>query len=122
MSIIRLFHASDLHFGSEDRQALDWFARCVADEQPDAVVITGDLTMRARHREFAAAREWLRSLARPVTVEIGNHDMPYFNLIERFVTPYKRYAAMESMVGQSKSLQTSLKSTFDGMMATYTNN
>lgn len=98
MNSIRLFHASDLHFGSEDRQALDWFARCVADEQPDAVVITGDLTMRARHREFAAAREWLLSLGRPVTVEIGNHDMPYFNLIERFVSPYKRYAAMEAMV------------------------
>ncbi len=34
----------------------------------------------------------------------------------------KQFAAMESMVGQSKSLQTSLKSTFDGMMASYTNN
>ena len=34
----------------------------------------------------------------------------------------KQFAAMESMVGQSKSLQTSLKSTFEGMMATYTNN
>jgi flagellar hook-associated protein 2 len=34
----------------------------------------------------------------------------------------KQFAAMESMVGQSKSLQTSLKSSFDGMMATYTNN
>ena len=33
----------------------------------------------------------------------------------------KQFAAMESMVGQSKSLQTSLKSTFEGMMATYTN-
>lgn len=33
----------------------------------------------------------------------------------------KQFATMESMVGQSKSLQTSLKSTFDGMMATYTN-
>jgi flagellar hook-associated protein 2 len=33
----------------------------------------------------------------------------------------KQFAAMESMVGQSKSLQTSLKSSFEGMMATYTN-
>ena len=33
----------------------------------------------------------------------------------------KQFAAMDSIVGQSKSLQTSLKSTFDGMMATYTN-
>jgi hypothetical protein len=28
---------------------------------------------------------------------------------------------MESMVGQTKSLQTNLKSTFEGMMAAYTN-
>ena len=34
----------------------------------------------------------------------------------------KQFAAMDSIVGQSKSLQTSLKSTFDGMMATYTKN
>jgi flagellar hook-associated protein 2 len=33
----------------------------------------------------------------------------------------KQFAAMESMVGQSKSLQTNLKSTFDGMMSVYTN-
>ncbi len=33
----------------------------------------------------------------------------------------KQFATMESMVGQSKSLQTNLKSTFDGMMSVYTN-
>jgi flagellar capping protein FliD len=39
-------------------------------------------------------------------------------LLERY---NKQFASMESMVGQSKSLQTSLKSTFEGMMASYTN-
>ena len=33
----------------------------------------------------------------------------------------KQFASMESIVGQSKSLQTGLKSTFDGMMSAYTN-
>ena len=33
----------------------------------------------------------------------------------------KQFASMESIVGQSKSLQTSLKSSFEGMMAAYTN-
>jgi len=33
----------------------------------------------------------------------------------------KQFASMETIVGQSKSLQTSLKSSFDGMMAAYTN-
>lgn len=95
---ITLFHASDLHFGAEDRAALDWFAACVTADRPDAIIITGDITMRARSREFAAAGEWLGGLAAPVTVEIGNHDMPYINLIERFVRPYRRYGRMEAMV------------------------
>ncbi len=54
--MIRLFHVSDIHFGAEDAAALDWFAALVRDEQPDAVIMTGDLTMRARAREFEAAR------------------------------------------------------------------
>jgi len=93
-----LFHLSDLHFGLEDRRALDWAKREIARKRPDAVAITGDLTMRARHREFTAACEWISSLDVPVTVEVGNHDMPYFNLIERFTTPYKRFRAIKSLV------------------------
>lgn len=96
--MIRLFHVSDVHFGAEDTSALDWFRRVVHDEQPDAVVVTGDLTMRARTREFAAASKWLESLERPVTVEVGNHDLPYFNPWARFVTPYKRYVSLERMI------------------------
>ena len=30
---------------AEDPAALDWFAACVRDEKPDAVIMTGDLTM-----------------------------------------------------------------------------
>jgi 3',5'-cyclic AMP phosphodiesterase CpdA len=94
----RLFHISDIHFGLEDRRALDWVAQCIARERPDAVAITGDLTMRARHREFDAACHWIRSLDVPVTVEVGNHDLPYFNLIERFTDPYGRFRAIEGLV------------------------
>ncbi len=94
----RLFHVSDVHFGREDRAAIDWFAAKVREEQPDAVIVTGDLTMRARRREFEAAAKWLESLERPVTVEVGNHDLPYFNPWARFVTPYKRYEALEQMI------------------------
>ena len=93
-----LFHLSDIHFGLEDNQALDWVAQEIATRKPDAVAITGDLTMRARHREFDAARDWILSLDVPVTVEVGNHDMPYFNPIERFFDPYKRFKGMEELV------------------------
>lgn len=93
-----LFHFSDIHFGLEDNQALDWARAEISRQCPDAVAITGDLTMRARHSEFAAAREWILSLDAPVTVEVGNHDMPYFNPIERFFDPYRRFKGMEQLV------------------------
>lgn len=94
----KLFHLSDIHFGLEDPQALAWVERCIVEEQPAAICITGDLTMRARHREFAAACRWISALGPPVTVEVGNHDMPYFNLIERFTDPYRRFRKIETML------------------------
>lgn len=95
---VTIFHLSDIHFGFADPAALDWAAASIAREQPGAVAITGDLTMRARHREFDAAREWILGLQAPVTVEVGNHDMPYFNLWERFTNPYRRFRGMVSVV------------------------
>lgn len=94
----RLFHISDLHFGLEDPAALAWFTDCVRAERPDAVLITGDLTMRARHREFAAACDWIETLDVAVTVEVGNHDLPYFNPIARFFYPYRRIRRIERLV------------------------
>jgi 3',5'-cyclic AMP phosphodiesterase CpdA len=93
-----LFHVSDIHFGLEDRIALDWLAEEIAARRPAAVAITGDLTMRARHREYDAACDWIRSLDVPVTVEVGNHDLPYFNLVERFTTPYRRFRAIRNLI------------------------
>lgn len=94
----RIFHLSDIHFGLENNRALDWVKQEIAEKRPHAVAITGDLTMRARHREFEAATHWINSLEAPVTVEVGNHDMPYFNLLERFVAPYKRFRGMVEKV------------------------
>ena len=93
-----LFHLSDIHFGLEDNKALDWVHQEIAERRPQAVAITGDLTMRARHREFAAACHWIQSLDVPVTVEIGNHDMPYFNPLERFIAPYRRFRAIQGLI------------------------
>lgn len=95
---LKLFQLSDIHFGLEDTRALAWAKACIARERPDAVVITGDLTMRARHREFRAACAWINALDVPVTVEVGNHDIPYFNLYQRFFAPYDRFRAIERLV------------------------
>lgn len=94
-----LFHVSDLHFGLEDRAALDWFAAEVAHHRPAAVLCTGDLTMRGTAREFAAAAEYLGALPVPVTVEPGNHDMPYYyNPIGRLLRPYRHFHALKAGV------------------------
>ena len=93
-----LFHLSDIHFGLEDNDALDWVRDEIARLAPSAVAITGDLTMRARSREFEAARKWILSLDAPVTVEVGNHDMPYFNPFTRIFAPYAKFRGMESLV------------------------
>ncbi|KPF63811.1 metallophosphoesterase family protein [Porphyrobacter sp. AAP60] len=97
----RLFHISDVHFGVEDRVALDAVARAVAAERPDAVVCTGDLTQRAKRSEYAAAQEWFAALGVPVVLEPGNHDMPYYNPWERFTDPFRRYNRMNAAVGSA---------------------
>ena len=94
----RLFHVSDLHFGREDKAAIRWFADTVHAEMPDAVICTGDLTMRARAHEFEAAARYLEDMPVPVTVEPGNHDLPYFNPIDRFFRPYRRYGRVERLI------------------------
>jgi 3',5'-cyclic AMP phosphodiesterase CpdA len=103
--MIRLFHVSDLHFGREDKQAVAWFAETVRTEMPDAVICTGDLTMRARSHEFEAAGRYLEALPVPVTVEPGNHDLPYFNPLARLMRPYSRYGRVERLIERPLDLK-----------------
>ncbi len=92
----RLFHVADVHFGREDKAAVDWFTGCVHAVRPDAVLITGDLTMQARVKEFAAAQAWMGALGVPLSVEVGNHDLPYFNPWTRLFRPYARFDRIQS--------------------------
>jgi 3',5'-cyclic AMP phosphodiesterase CpdA len=74
-------HLSDLHFGAVgDPAALDGAAEAVAELKPDAVVVSGDLTLRARHGEFLGARLYLNRLGKiaPVLAVAGNHDVQWW--------------------------------------------
>lgn len=84
-------HVSDLHFGREDPAVADGLAAELAGSRPDLVVVSGDLTQRARRREFAAAVAYLARLPRPQLVVPGNHDIPLFDVVRRFVSPLGRY-------------------------------
>lgn len=95
-----LYHVSDVHFGYEDRDALDWFAAEVARERPALVICTGDLTMRGSAREFALAQDWLAALPAPLVLTPGNHDVPYYHhMLRRLTRPYARYRALEAALG-----------------------
>ena len=62
--------------------------------EPHLTVVSGDLTQRARTEQFIAAREFLDRLPGPQVVVPGNHDVPLYRVMERFVHPlakYKRY-------------------------------
>ena len=92
---MKILHASDIHFGRphlpELSRALVRFAHR---ERPDAVVVSGDLTQRAKAREYRAARAFLDALAPyPLIVTPGNHDVPLYRLPERFLAPFRNYRA-----------------------------
>jgi 3',5'-cyclic AMP phosphodiesterase CpdA len=84
-------HLSDLHFGAEDPAVVASIGAEVAAAKPDLIAISGDLTQRARTREYLAAAAFLRSLPAPWLAVPGNHDMPSFELVERFANPWRRW-------------------------------
>ncbi|ESY91481.1 metallophosphatase [Mesorhizobium sp. LNHC229A00] len=84
-------HLSDLHFGTTDTRIVDAIGAEVRACKPDLVVISGDLTQRARRAEFCQAREFLDALPTPQIVVPGNHDVPLFNIFARTLTPLARY-------------------------------
>jgi 3',5'-cyclic AMP phosphodiesterase CpdA len=91
-------HLSDLHFGRHDERVADQLLAEIWEIGPDLTVVTGDLTQRARHSQFAAARTFLEKLPRPVLVLPGNHDVPLYDIAQRFLgglARYRRYICAE---------------------------
>ena len=86
-----IVHLSDLHFGRFDDRLNEPILAKIDELAPHLVVISGDLTQRARPAEFRQARDFLDRLARPFLVVPGNHDVPLYNLFERVVAPLRRY-------------------------------
>lgn len=87
----RLVHLSDLHFGRARPELLAPISDAVAAANPDLVVVSGDLTQRARSREFAAAREFLDGLGARWLAVPGNHDIPLYQPWDRFLKPFRKY-------------------------------
>ncbi|MHB8654456.1 MAG: metallophosphoesterase family protein [Terriglobia bacterium] len=86
-----IVHLSDLHFGRVDHAITQPLVRQIKALQPHLVVVSGDLTQRARKIQFQEAGRFLESLPHPQIVIPGNHDVPAYNLFKRFLRPLKRY-------------------------------
>ena len=88
----RIALIADLHFGSVAAGLAERLRLELVRAVPDVIVVAGDLTMRSRTREFAESASWLETLPAPLMLLPGNHDLPVWNVFERFANPFARYA------------------------------
>jgi len=90
---LRILHVSDLHFGRPFvPEVAEEALRSAHEIQPDAIVVSGDLTQRARRDQFIAAREFLHRFPEvPRLIIPGNHDVPLYRVFERFTNPHGLY-------------------------------
>jgi 3',5'-cyclic AMP phosphodiesterase CpdA len=86
-----LLQISDAHFGTEQEPVVSALLALSARVQPELVVLSGDITQRARRAQFQAAREFVDDLQRPAIAIPGNHDIPLYNIIARIFFPYGNY-------------------------------
>ena len=89
--MITIAHLSDLHFGREQTQVIHNLLASLQEQRPDLVIISGDLTQRARSYEFQQAKIFLDNLPYPYFIIPGNHDLSAHKLIERFFFPWKKW-------------------------------
>lgn len=90
----RLVHLSDLHFGAHDERLVEAVEGCVDELKPDLVVISGDFTQRAKTEQFKEACQFLERLqhsGHEVLGVPGNHDVPLYDVLRRFLSPLARY-------------------------------
>lgn len=88
---MRIVHLSDLHFGAHDDAVADALIADIAGLGADLVVVSGDFTQVGSTSEFEQAEAFLKALPAPILAVPGNHDLPVYNLWERFTDPYRRY-------------------------------
>ena len=88
---LRLIQVSDIHFGAEHAEAVEATADYIRAAPYDLLLMTGDITQLGHNPEFAAAKAWLSVLPGPQLATPGNHDTPWFGLVERVTAPFDRY-------------------------------
>lgn len=89
--MVTIAHISDLHFGRERADIAEKLIGSLSNISPDCLMVSGDITQRARRKEFIAAKDFLNALPWPKLIISGNHDVPAFNLVDRFINPWRKW-------------------------------
>jgi len=86
-----IVHISDIHFGQANDAVVERLVEKIGELQPTLIVVSGDLTQRARSQQFRDARAFLDRLPLPQLIVPGNHDVPLYNVFKRFVNPLSKF-------------------------------
>lgn len=92
----QILHVSDIHFGPPHvPEVAAGVIELASRRKPDLVVVSGDLTIRAKPAQFAEARGFvdrIESESGAATISVpGNHDVPLYRVWERVFAPYEAY-------------------------------
>lgn len=91
---MKIAHISDLHFGNHLPNVLEAFLRDLNQKKPDIIIVSGDITQRAKAYQFKLVQEFLSQISGKILAVPGNHDIPFYNIFNRIVRPlhsYQRY-------------------------------
>lgn len=92
MSRLRIAHLSDSHFGTILPGMREGLIATLKELKPDVILLTGDITQRARAKQFKEAHAFVESLNPTPTICVpGNHDIPLLNIFVRFFDPYRGF-------------------------------
>jgi 3',5'-cyclic AMP phosphodiesterase CpdA len=99
----RIVHISDIHFGRVRSNLAERLTATIHALHPHAVVVTGDITQRARSAQFRDASAFLAELPKPLIIAPGNHDVPLYKLHRRFLSPLRGYTKHVLPVGAGRN-------------------
>lgn len=86
---MRIAHITDLHIGFHHQDRLQIFAESLTN--CDLIMVSGDITHRAKKKQFLSAYNFLQSLNIKVICVPGNHDIPLRDPIRRLFFPFLNY-------------------------------
>lgn len=92
MSRLRIVQLSDSHFGTVLPGVKEGLLDSLHELKPDLILFTGDITQRARAKQFKQAHDFVEQLKPiPAICVPGNHDIPLWNIFVRLFDPYRGF-------------------------------